>query len=460
MTTKIIKNALISTGIDNDTQAVHICIENELISDIIPANSAIPKCDDIIDATDLIAIPAGIDPHVHFDTPGYTFREDFMHGTAAAASGGITCIIDMPDTSIPSITDCNSLANKQQLIQKMAIIDYALWGGISGNVFRTNNWKQNIHALHSSGAVGFKCYLLSGMDTFTDITPNELKQIFEFVQHTPMIIAVHAEDKLSILNREADHKYANHNSAMDYYSARQDPGESEGIYQVLHALTHTSAHAHIVHVGSAAGVAAIWQAKVHGLNISAETCPHFLEFNYQDFNQFQSLLKTAPVVKTHSDNQQLWSMLAKNRIDFIASDHAPCPPKEKITGSIWSDYGGIAGCELLLPYLFSAGYKRGRISFAQFIELTSTNTAKRFGLYPNKGSLNRGTHADITLIHPDESWQVDHRHLHSLNPLTPFELYQFTGKIKHTLCRGHSVYTDTHDILVSPGFGKWQRPQL
>ncbi len=158
----LIKNATISTGHDNDTECVHIVVGGGRVVDIIRGELPNGDFDEVVDADGFLVLPGAIDPHVHFDTPGYTEREDFTHGSMAAAAGGVTCVIDMPDTSVPPVTDRAKLNSKLKVIGEMSVIDFALWGGVSGNSFRTNGWQKNMQGLKDAGVVGFKTYLLSG----------------------------------------------------------------------------------------------------------------------------------------------------------------------------------------------------------------------------------------------------------------------------------------------------------
>lgn len=453
----VIANATISTGNGNETSAVHLVVEGEAIRDILPATSAVPVNSDRIDATGLLVLPGAIDPHVHFNTPGYVDHEDFSCGSMSAAAGGITCVIDMPDTSVPPVTDRASLIGKLKTIGEMSVIDFALWGGMSGNAMRSSGWRSHMRHLKIEGLVGVKCYLLSGMRSFEHLLPLELVEVMRRAQELGLIIGLHAEDRDIVQSRTAGLQTLGRQDSKAYYEARCDPAEIDGVRQGVAVAVETRCPLHIVHVGSSRAAELATEARKNGADITLETCPHYLAFSQEDLVARGSILKTAPVVKTKEDSQKLWKLLADGGIDFIASDHSPCPASEKETGSIWTDHGGISGTELLFPYVFSEGYMKEKVSLARLVEITSASAARRFGLYPRKGAIAVDTDADFVFIDPSRKWKVKGASFSSKGKLTPFEGREFTGKVVMTMCRGTIVYEDSKGILAKPGFGRFVR---
>lgn len=453
----VIANATVPKGVNDETDVCHIIVDGEWVEDVRSSSSQIPKGADVIDAKGLLVLPGAIDPHVHFDTPGFTEREDFEHGTRSAAAGGVTTVIDMPDTSIPSVTDKKNLDAKLSVIEKMAVVDFALWGGVSGNVYREGNWQRSMRELKQAGVVGFKCYLISGMAEFRHLMPLDLIEVMRFAKEQGSLVGLHAEDRELVVSLQALMQTSGKRDCMAYYEARKDPAEENGARFGVAIARETGASLHIVHVGSAGAAAAIAEAKRDGFDITGETCAHYLEFNFEDFARLGSVLKTSPVVKTKKDNAKLWESLADGTLDFFASDHAPCSRAEKETGSVWTDYGGISGTELLLPYAFSEGYSKGRLTLARLVDVTSRNAAKRFGLYPRKGEIAAGSDADLVLIDPKKKWKVKGERFESKGKLTPFEGMEFTGKIARTMVRGQTVYEDGKGVIAKTGYGKWIR---
>ncbi|MBT3181219.1 MAG: allantoinase AllB [Deltaproteobacteria bacterium] len=451
----LIKNATVSSCRNNDKECVHIVVDGAKIADVV--RGEMPSCDfdKIIDADQLLVLPGAIDPHVHFDTPGYTEREDFIHGSQAAAAGGVTCVIDMPDTSIPPVTDRAKFNAKLKIIDEMSVVDYALWGGVSGNSFRANSWQRSMQGLRDVGVVGFKTYLLSGMHTFDHLFPLELVEVMRHAGDMGVLVGLHAEDRDLVQTRSAVLRTAGRFDPKAYYESRCDPAELNGIRQGVAIASETGCALHIVHVGSSEGAKHAIYSRKNGADITLETCIHFLEFSNDDLIERGSIVKTAPVVKTKKDSDTLWKLISSGGIDYLASDHAPCSEAEKNTGSIWTDYSGMPGTELMLPYIFSEGYSKGRLTLSRLIDVTSMAASRRYGLDYRKGRIEKGFDADFVFVDPDRKWIVEGRNLHSKGRMTPFEGREFTGKIVRTICRGNTIYEEVGGITTKPGFGEF-----
>jgi dihydroorotase-like cyclic amidohydrolase len=188
---------------------------------------------------------------------------------------------------------------------------------------------------------------------------------------------------------------------------------------------------------------------------TCETAPHYLEYDLHDFIRIGSPLKTTPPVKMAGNLELLWNYLGRGMIDFAASDHAPCPAAGKQTGSIWTDYAGMPGTGMLLPYLFSEGYRKGRLSLRRLVEVTSESAARRYGLYPEKGAIKVGTDGDLVLIDPKEGWKVVGENFLSKGHITPFEGRELQGLVERTIVRGKTVYRAGAGILVEGGYGRF-----
>ncbi len=207
----------------------------------------------------------------------------------------------------------------------------------------------------------------------------------------------------------------------------------------------------------------MFDAREEGLPKNAETCPHFLEFTTDDLRRIGALLKTAPVVKSVSDRARLWEGLASGEIAWVATDHAAGQwPEEKHTGSIWTDYGGVPGVELMLPYLYSEGVRSGRITLERLVEITAGAPARFLGIERTKGRLEPGYDADLVVLAEHETWTVRADDLHNLNRYTPLEGHALTGRVRAVYLRGSCVYRrdeDGSEFFAGPGAGRWVRRQ-
>ncbi len=396
-----------------------------------------------INANYCVVLPGAIDPHVHYDDPGFEWREDFYTGTLAAAFGGVTTVADMPCTSVPPVINAVNFQHKLNMIRKKAVVDFALWGGISGTEFENNSVRNNMHELAEQGVIGFKTYLISGMDDFTSVTPIQLEEVACIAKEFNMSVAVHAEDKSFVERKRVQFRKENKNEIAHYCQARGVEAEVLAIETVIKVAQKTDAHFHVVHLTSKRGLELIEKAQAQGIHITTETCPHFLAFTQDDFEQQGSILKTAPPVKFAEDKAALWDGLRSGVINFVVTDHAGCDyPSEKNTGSIWSDYGGIPGSELMVPFIFSEGFMKHKISLHQMQKILCENAARNYKLDSHKGSINIGKDADFVFIDPLAKTTVQQEKLHSKGKYTPFNNSTFKGKIGRIFLRGKEIIHD------------------
>ncbi|MBI5499731.1 MAG: amidohydrolase family protein [Deltaproteobacteria bacterium] len=461
----VLTDCRIPTGRGNETRRAHVVVRGGRIVEVADGEVRAPGGCEPIDAGGLLALPGAIDSHVHFDTPGFTEREDFEHGTAAAAAGGVTTVIDMPCTSLPPVTSVRAMERKLAVIRPMARVDFALWGGASGNLLAGRGWREDLEGLARAGVVGFKAYLISGMETFTELGEEQLVEVLAEAARLGVPVGLHAEDPGRVRERSRELVEAGRDGWEAVALARAEPVEEEGVVMGLAALRRAQGKPpararcalHVVHVGAAAAAARIGAARRSGQDVTAETCPHYLAFTRDDFATLGPYLKTAPVVKTAADRDGLWRALADGTLDFVATDHAPCPRAEKETGGAWGAYGGVPGVETMLPFLLSEGVFAGRMDLARLVEVTSGAAARRWGIWGRKGSLEAGKDADVVLVDPDATWVVRGEELHSKAGWTPFEGRAFRGKVMRTFVRGRQVYDAGAGVLGEPGWGEFIR---
>jgi allantoinase len=406
----------------------------------------------------LLLMAGAVDPHVHFDTPGFEEREDFEHASLAAAYGGVTSIIDMPCTSKPTVTNLKNLQIKDAAIKGRSWIDYAFWGGVASNDFSAGiNIKKQIIELAEAGVVGFKAYLISGMDSFQDLTDTQMTQAARWIGETGKPLAVHAEEKTLVIEREMRFRSAGQNCWWAYCKARDDRAEAGAISKMANITGRTGCKIHIVHLSSEWGLNMVECAREEGLDFSAETCPHYLYFTQDDFDnpKIANFLKTAPPVKSEYDRDALWKGLQTGLLSFVTTDHAGCDPeKEKKSDNFWEVYGGIPGVEHRVPFLFSEGFLRGRLTLTQTIEFLSTSAAKYFGLYPKKGILQQGSDSDFVLINLWEPMMISASGMHSKGKYTPFEGIRFAARVEQTFLRGKLIASRTGKPEAQLGYGK------
>jgi dihydroorotase-like cyclic amidohydrolase len=221
----VLTDCRISTGRGDETRRAHLYVRAGRFVEIADGAAAVRPGFEAIDAGGLLALPGAIDPHVHFDTPGFTHREDFAHGTAAAAAGGVTTVIDMPCTSLPPVTGRRALQHKLAALAGQAHVDFALWGGASGNLLLDPRWPEHLTALAQDGGVGFKTYLLSGMETFAELAPEQLAAVMAHAAALGLPVGLHAEDPGLVRERAQAAAAAGRNDWDAVADVRADPVE-------------------------------------------------------------------------------------------------------------------------------------------------------------------------------------------------------------------------------------------
>ncbi len=407
-------------------QLVDILFDDKILA-INPAPSEL-FADNNIDIKGKYLFAGGIDGHVHFMEPGFESQETFASGSAAAAAGGITCVVDMPCTSLPPVTTLANFENKLRIISNKSHVDYAFWGGVSGDAYD----KQELDALKNAGVVGFKIYTISGMKSFMALTYREIAQVLAENKH--YLFAFHAEDAQTITQLEIAEEIAKTPAACSLL--RPVEAEVRAVQNILKVAKHNKIH--FVHLSTVGALEIILQANQ---DVSTETCPHYLQFCSADFTQLRGRLKTAPPVKDKSQKDGLRRYLKTGKISYIASDHAGSDyNKFKQFKDFRKNYNGIPGIQHQMIYLFSEFVRTKRITPARFMELTSTNVAQRLGLIHCKGNLEVGYDADFAVIADTAPYLINEAEMLSKHKYSPFINYQFTCTVEATYLRGHLTY--------------------
>jgi len=455
----IIKNAKIVEN--KELKEVTILIEAGKIKQIVSGNNIPTFVEKEIDAKGNIVFPGFIDPHVHFDDPGFTERENFETGTRSAAAGGITTIIDMPCTSIPPVTNGSNFDNKLNIVKPKAYVDFAFWGGVTPEQIESGEYKKSLKELKDRGIIGVKFYTISGMELYPRMPVPDMDKAFRLMKELNLVCAVHAEDYYLV----------------DYYShlmqemGREDPeswsegrtyeAEPEAIWSVVGVTEKVGNKLHIVHLSTKEGLNIIRRAKAQGVDVTTETCPQYLIFTAEDFKKTGSILKIAPPLRKNEDKKELWKGLKDGSIDFICTDHAAGKyPEEKSSPDIWKNYAGIPGTQLAVPTMLHYGYHQGRLTLSEIQKLMSGNTAKRYGFYPQKGIIKVGGDADFTIVDLDKKWVVEPSKLESKGKYSPLAGKELKGQIYMTIVRGEVIFQEGKGIVGTKGYGKLLKTKI
>jgi allantoinase len=421
---------------ENDVVEADLGIHNGKIVTICKPGTIKAGSAKIIDAKGLHIFPGLIDVHVHFNEPGRDNWEGLETGSQSLAAGGITTFFDMPLNSNPPTTTKERYLEKQQLANEKSIVDYRLWGGlVPDNI-------ENLTELHEEGAIGFKAFMSEcGTDDFQYADNSTLIQGMERIAELDSILALHAESNEMINYLTEKAKKEQRLSSRDYCNSRPILSELEAVERVLRYAELTGCKLHIVHVSSKKVIDRIKEAKEQGIDVTAETCPHYLCLSIDDFEEIGPTAKCAPPLREREEVELLWQALKNGDIDIISSDHSPSPPELKTQGEhIFDVWGGIAGCQNTLHALLTEGYHKRGVSLSKIAEVTAIQPAKRFGLYPNKGSIQIGSDADLTIINLNEKFMLKAEDLKYRHKISPYVGKTFIGKTLYTFSRGVCVF--------------------
>lgn len=411
---------------------------------------------EIIDATGLLILPGGIDTHVHFEDPGFIHREDFESGSKAAVSSGITTVIDMPCTSIPQIKNRESFYKKVEEIKNKSYADYALYGGVTGDMVRDKKFK-DIEDLYSEGVVGFKIYSYSSAPYFEHLSYGEMYELFKYFKKDDILFTLHAEDYSMISHyMELAKKEKNLSQGERWILARPYLAEVISILVSSRLIKDTNLRLNITHISTSEGVKIVKQRKDEGVKITCETTPHHLLLTQDDLIQNPKLVKTSPPVRCYENRELMWKFLNEGFIDGVCSDHFSGEwESEKNKEDIFEVAAGISGIDTIYHLIFSEGVMKGRISINKFVEVLSENPAKIFKLYPRKGKIDIGFDADLVFIDKNRVWEIKGEKFFSKGKYTPFENWKVYGKVVKTMIRGEIVFDEHKGFLVEKGFGKF-----
>ncbi|TYP73348.1 allantoinase AllB [Paenibacillus methanolicus] len=398
----------------------------------------------IVDAAGLVVMPGMIDAHVHLNEPGLGHWEGFVTGTNALAAGGCTAFIDMPLNGIPPTVTVDALERKRKRAAGAALIDYAFWGGLMPG------YLGELPALAEAGVVGFKAFMSSpgdeDEDAFRRSDDGTLLEGMKRIAELGKILVLHAEDESIVARLTAIARAEGRQSAADYAATRPVEAETEAVGKALNYAKQTGCRLHFAHISSEAAVRMIGAARLAGVDVSLETCPHYLALTDEDLARLGAVAKCAPPLRGPQERAKLWQCLERGEIDLIASDHSPCPGELKQSSDLFAAWGGIAGAQSSLTLLVDEGHRKRGMPLSAISRLLAGAPAARFGLDGRKGAIKEGLDADLALIDLNRKYrltaeQLQHRHKH-----TPYLDREIGCKVASTLLRGTIVYAEQDGI--------------
>jgi dihydroorotase len=389
-----------------------------------------------------VIIPGLIDSHVHLRDQQLAYKEDFFTGTAAAAAGGITLVVDMPNNK-PVTLNSSSLKKRITLAEKEVLVNVAFYSAFPERV-------EEMSDVVKAGAVGFKVYLSSrigGLDVDDD---EVLLAAFREALVNGVHVAVHAEDRKILEEQRRKMKKAGRSGVEAYVEVHSPEAELESIQRIIKLVKKSDVRVHFCHVSSALGLKAVLMAKRTGLPVTCEVTPHHLLLSSEHYGRSGFFALTDPPLRKWEDVSALWGALAAGSIDTIASDHAPHTLEEKAVGSVWNVRPGVPGLETTLSLLLSQ-VNAGRLSFAALMRLTTVEPARIFH-FRGRGSLEEGNWADVVVVDMKKEWLVDSSEFFSKSRFSPFDGLRLKGKAVKTFVNGQLVM-DGGEIVGEGGCG-------
>jgi dihydroorotase len=415
----------------------NILIENGKISKITKLRPG-TSTDSTIDGRRLIALPGMIDAHVHLRDMELSYKETFETGTQAAAAGGFTTVLDMPNTRPPTISQI-------RLAEKMDRANGRLFSNVGFQGALVND-RAEVERMVSQGAIAFKLYLNKSLQTFDSSNQTELREAMRAAKECNALVTVHAEDGAAIKAVQEKKLAAGRTSVRDFLSAHEPKMEISAVKAVLGISRTLGTRVHICHITIPAAVKLVR----HTRHATCEATAHHLLLKDTVFKKQRTMAICVPPIRNEKYRQDLWRLFSSSQVDILASDHAPHTLEEKTKDNAWEAASGVPGLETSLPVLFTQVAK-GRLTLQRLIGATSKIPAKIFGLR-GKGSLREGFDADIILVDPKAKVRIDPREFLSKAKFSPFAGMRCIGTAAYTIVNGTVVAEKGR--IVGPPVGR------
>lgn len=423
-----IKNARIVN--EGQTFVGSIVIENEKIAEVLKADEmpTLP-CDETIDAEGLYLLPGVIDDHVHFRDPGLTHKADMHTESMAAAAGGVTSYMDMPNTN-PLTTTLEALENKFQDAATKSVVNYSFYFGV------TNNNADLLPLLDKTHVCGVKLFMGSSTGNMLVDRMETLKNIFA---HAGMLIATHCEDQNIISANTAAYKekYGDDPDVKYHPEIRNEEACYQSSALAVQMAKETGARLHIMHISTAKELTLLENKPITEKNITAEACVSHLFFCDEDYEKFGARIKCNPAIKSKKDRDALREALRSNLIDVIGTDHAPHLLSEKQGGALKA-VSGMPTLQFSLTAVMELVHA-GLLSIEQLVQKMCHAPASLYQI-ANRGYIRPGYQADLVLVNPSKEWMVTNDCILSKCGWSPMEGETFHSKVEKTFVNGHLVY--------------------
>ena len=400
---------------------------------------------EVIDATGKYVLPGAVDVHVHLSEPGRTNWEGYETGTQALAAGGVTSFLEMPLNTLPATRTVADLNLRLEAARHQCYVDYAPLGGLLPDNLN------ELEALSQAGVAGFKCFIstYSSNETtdFANVDDYTLYEGMKILAKTGDILMIHCENASITDGLAAKARKEGKTKMSDYVATRPPFTEVESVQKVLLFAKETGCRVHIVHISAVEAVLMVQQAIAEGLvNVSFESCPHYFLLALEELDAMGSIAKCSPPVREKSNQEKLWQLLAKGKIQMISSDHSPCTPDLKAFADAFPAFGGIAGGQNTVDAMFDAAVLKRGIAPTTLMRALAYEPAQRFAM-SNKGEIALHKDADLAILDPKQSYTVKASDLYYKNKISAYVGKTIDCRITQTWLRGRCIYSLDKGII-------------
>ena len=409
----------------------------------IGKQSQMPNADQRIDLQGMLTLPGLIDEHVHLRDEQKSYKEDFISGTSAAAAGGFTTVLDMPNNQ-PLTNSVETLKNRLEIAKKRTIVNVGLYSEFPKSL-------TEIPQIVYEGAIGFKLFMGNQVGGLNIDDDQALKDGFKFAGESNTVVAIHAEDKKQIMYNEQKLKQAKQDGPKDFLFAHTEQAEAQAIERALKASEKLDVQLHFCHITSQLGLETVREAKKLGKRVTCEVTPNHLMLSAVDVTGYGMMAIMMPPLRDRVHQEALIRGINQGDIDTIGSDHAPHTIEEKSENSVWEVKVGVPGLETTLPLMLTL-VKKKWLTFQRLVELLAEKPAEIYGL-KGKGKIEQGKDADLTVIDYNRPWTITASKFKSKAKFSLFDKWEVVGKPTRTFVNGKLVM-DEGEIITKPGSGK------
>jgi len=402
-----------------------------------------PNADQKINLQGMLALPGLIDEHVHLRDEERAYKEDFISGTAAAAMGGFTTVLDMPNNQ-PLTNSVEALRNRLEIAKKRAFVNVGLYSEFPKNL-------AELPLIYHEGAVGFKLFMGNQVGGLNIDEDQALEEGFKAAGKVGAVVAIHAEDKNQLMINIQRLRQAKRESAGDFLFAHTEQVEVQAIERVLRVSENSESHLHFCHVTSHQGLEVIKEAKKTCRRVTCEVTPNHLMLTSTDAKHYGMWAIMMPPLRDKVHQEALLKGVIQGDIDAIGSDHAPHSIEEKSANSVWEVKVGVPGLETTLPLMLMLVKKKG-LTFQRLVEILAEKPAEIYGL-TNKGKIEQGKDADLTIIDYNRPWIITASKFKSKAKFSLYDGWKGTGKPIKTFVNGNLIMEEG-EIVAKAGSGK------